>query len=144
MKINVYNQDNFRKLSGFSDSNVDSFVNDYFICINSTGSYYSIPVFKLKHPNVLNMYFDDTEKNKVKTAGDIVYFAIACTDNDAKEITDFIDKIPDNSNIHIYCAKGKSRSTAVAKFIEEYRKIDNKTQFKIYNLYVYNLLWKQV
>jgi predicted protein tyrosine phosphatase len=144
MKINVYNQDNFRISSGFSDSNVDSFVDDYFICINSTGSYYSTPVFKINHPNVLNIYFDDTEKDKIKIAGDIVYFATACTDKDAKIIKDFIDKIPDNSNIHVYCAKGKSRSTAVAKFIEEYKKINNKTQFKIYNLYIYNLLWKQI
>jgi predicted protein tyrosine phosphatase len=144
MITKVYNQNNFRLSSEFSDFNVENCSNNYFICINSTGSVYSIPVFKLDHFNVLNMYFDDTEKDKIKVAGNILYYAVACTDIQAIQIKQFIDKIPDNSIIHIYCAKGKSRSTAVAKFIEEYKGINNKTNFNSYNLYLYNLLWKQL
>jgi hypothetical protein len=30
------------------------------------------------------------------------------------------------------------------KFIEEYRKVYNKTKFDSYNTFVYNLLWSQV
>jgi predicted protein tyrosine phosphatase len=144
MKINVYNQNNFRESSGFNDSNVEQFPNDYFICINSTGSIYANPIFKIDHFNVLNMYFDDTEKNKIKISDNNVYFAIACTDIKAKQIKNFIDTIPEISIVHIYCAKGKSRSPAIAKFIEEYKNIDKKINFNYYNVYLYNLLWKQV
>jgi predicted protein tyrosine phosphatase len=144
MQIQVYNQDNFRISSGFNDTNIEDFKNNYFICINSSGSRYGIPVFKKKHNRVLNMFFDDTERNKIKVSSPIVYYAVACKASQAKSIKEFVDTIPESATIHVYCAKGKSRSTAVAKFIEEYRKVYDKTKFDSYNTFVYNLLWSQV
>ena len=144
MKVNVYNQDVFKSTTIYNDTNVENSTNEYFICINSSGNIHAIPHFKNKHFNVLNCYFDDTDKDRIKVSGDIVYFARACTDKQAKEIKSFIDTIPRDANVHVYCAKGKSRSTAVSKFIEEYKGIEHKTEFKTYNSYVYNLLWKQI
>ena len=144
MKVQVYNQDNFRISSGFNDTNIEDFKNNYFIGVNSSGSRYSIPVFKKNHDRVLNMFFDDTERNKIKVSGPIVYYAVACKSSQAKSIKEFVDTIPEDATIHVYCAKGKSRSTAVAKFIEEYRKVYDKTKFDSYNTFVYNLLWSQV
>ena len=144
MKIQVYNQDNFRISSGFNDANIEDCKNNYFICINSSGSRYGISVFKKKHDRVLNVFFDDTERNKIKVSGPIVYYAVACKPWQARSIKEFADIIPVSATIHVYCAKGKSRSTAVAKFIEEYRKVYDKTKFDSYNTFVYNLLWSQV
>lgn len=144
MKVNVYNQDIFKSTSIYNDSNVENRLDQYFICINSSGYIHSIPHFHKEHFNVHNTFFDDTEYDRIKVSGDIVYFAKACTDNQAKSIKQFIDTIPEHADVHVYCAKGKSRSTAVAKFIEEYKGVENKTEFKTYNSYVYNLLWKQI
>ena len=129
----------------FNDSTVDNYKNDYFICVNATGDMYAIPHFKLPHNNVLNIAFDDTDVDQYKSCpkGDEehIYFSKACTVDQAIEIKKFIDNIPDNSNIHVYCAKGRSRSTAIANFIEEYRNKGDKI-YEFYNQYLYNLLLK--
>ena len=67
------------------------------------------------------------------------YRAIACTVEQAREIKNFVDEIPSDAILHIYCTKGKSRSPAIAKYVTEYR---NNTHFEIdhYNKHVYNLL----
>jgi predicted protein tyrosine phosphatase len=65
--------------------------------------------------------------------------ARACTLEQAVEIKNFIDVVPDKSTLHIYCSKGKSRSTAVSKFVEEYK--NNKTvEYENYNQHVYTIL----
>jgi predicted protein tyrosine phosphatase len=139
MTVKVYNQNNFKKTTIFNDNNVEQYVNDYFICVNSTGSVFSIPHFKKSHFNVLNVYFDDTDKNKIKVSGDVVYYARVCTAQQAKEIKNFVDNIPDKSTVHIYCAKGTSRSPAVAKFVETH-KCWKSTDYQTYNTFLYNLL----
>ena len=144
MKVNIYNQDLFKSTTSYNDENVEVDATQYFICINSSAYIHSVPHFHKKHFNVHNSFFDDTEYDRIKVSGDIVYFARACTSSQAKAIKEFIDTIPSNANVHIYCAKGKSRSTAVGKFVEEYKNIEHKTAFKTYNSYVYNLLWNQV
>lgn len=143
MNLYVYNQDEFKLTTPFNDNNVELSSNDYFICLNSSGYIHSIPHFKQPHPNVINTYFDDTIENKIKVSSGIVYYAIACTINQAKSIKEFIDKIPNNSSIHIYCAKGKSRSQAVKKFIEEYSGL-KKSDYTSYNKHVYKLLCQQI
>lgn len=139
MQIKVQPQFTFYETTEFNDSNVESFVNDYFICINSSGYIHSIPHFKKPHFNVLNMYFDDTEKDKIKVADDIVYYARVCTPSQAKEIKQFVEKIPNTATVHIYCAKGKSRSTAVAKFVETKKGLP-ETNYPTHNVFLYNLL----
>lgn len=141
MRTKIYPQFNFYKNTKFNDQNVDQYLDDYFICVNSSGHIHSVPHFKQSHANVLNLYFDDTERNKIKVTGNLVYYAIACTEKQAKTIKEFIDTIPESATVHIYCAKGKSRSTAIGKFIEDYKNIFPKTEFNSYNSYVYNLLW---
>jgi predicted protein tyrosine phosphatase len=139
-EIKVYPQFEFCETTAFNDSNVEQFNHDFFICLNSSGNIHSIPHFKFEHYNVLNMYFDDTDVNRIKVSGDIIYYAVACTVGQARTIKKFVDTIPDNSTVHIYCAKGKSRSPAVAKFINEYKGMNNLS-YSTYNKHVYNLLW---
>lgn len=130
----VYSKNEFR-LAGFNDDNLDQFPDDYFICVNATGFVDSIPHFKQSHPNVLNCYFDDTDRDTIKHDDDfdISYEAKALTENQAKEIKNFISSIPPNARLHVYCTKGKSRSPAIAKFA-------GKTDIERYNTHVYNLL----
>lgn len=127
----------------FNDMNVADFHNDYFICINASGNMHSIPYFHKEHHNVLNVYFDDVIEDTVKyygpTDSEFPFNAKACTNKQAKDIYDFIKSIPNNSSLHIYCTKGKSRSVAVANFVNEYiNKIEYST--KGHNTLVYNLL----
>lgn len=138
-EIKIYPQFEFYNTTLFNDNNVEQFKHDFFICLNSSGNVHSIPHFKFNHFNVLNMYFDDTDVNRIKVSGQIVYYAIACTKEQARVIKHFIDVIPEDSTIHIYCAKGKSRSPAVAKFIKEYKGLSSEN-YTTYNRHVYNLL----
>lgn len=140
MIVKVYNQHDFKETTIYNDDNVENRPDQYFICINSTGSVYSIPHFKRQHFNVINLYFDDTEYDRIKVSGSIVYYAKACTESQAKLIKSFVDMLPDYAMVHIYCAKGKSRSPAIKKFIEDYKNLE-KSEYVSYNKHVYNLLW---
>lgn len=140
MTVTVYPQFKFYATTQFNDDNVEGASADYFICINSSGHIHSVPHFKLPHPNVLNMYFDDTDCDKIKVSGDIIYYARVCTHEQATQIKQFVDAIPQQARVHVYCAKGKSRSTAVGKFVEDYKNLPTKTEYKTYNQFLYKLL----
>lgn len=140
MIVNVYPQFDFYNTTQFNDNNVEQFNADFFICLNSSGHIHSVPHFKSNHYNVLNMFFDDTDINRIKVTGNLVYYAWACTKQQANLIRNFIDTIPRDATIHIYCAKGKSRSTAVAKFIEEHNNLNIDNSYYSYNTHIYNLL----
>lgn len=134
ININVYSKEQFEN-ANFYDDNVDNFPNDYFICINATGYVHSVPHFKKDHPRVLNCYFDDTESDVTKFDNifNVSFEAKALTEEQAIIIKNFINKVPQGSTLHIYCPKGKSRSTAVAKFA-------GKEDIVTYNQHVYKLL----
>jgi predicted protein tyrosine phosphatase len=138
--VRVYSKKDF-ELAGFSDSNINQWPNDYFICINATGYVDSIPHFKNTHGRLLNLYFDDVEfdQSKYDHEFNLSFDAKACTRQQAVKIKEFLDTIVEESTLHIYCTKGKSRSPAVAKFVEEYKN-NQTTNFENYNRHVYNLL----
>lgn len=145
LTVKVYSRYGFEKVTKFTDQNVDEFPTDYFICIHASGWIHSIPYFKRPHKNVINLVFDDVEKDKKKWIHEYVpipYNAIACTPKQAAAMKHFINEIEDGSTVHVYCAKGQSRSPAVAAFIEEYRNkvSDSKFHTYKYNQHVYNLL----
>jgi predicted protein tyrosine phosphatase len=140
IEIDVYSKTEF-EATAFTDNNIDNLSNNFFICINATGHVHSSPHFVKEHDNVLNCYFDDVEHDQVKfdTVFNIEFNARACTLEQAAEIKNFVDAVPDESKLHIYCSKGKSRSPAVAKFVEEYK--NNKTvDYENYNQHVYTIL----
>lgn len=143
MTINVktYSRLQIAKETEFKDSTLKNFPNDFFICINATGMLHSIPHFKKEHPNVINLYFDDTEIDKEKWLGPIKYTAKACTKEQALEIVNFVDEIPNDSTVHIYCTRGESRSPAIGIFIKEYRNKESNVEKSDYiNYFLYNLL----
>jgi len=118
--------------------------NEYLIGITSNGNWiHSNPVMK-DAINVLNLKFEDVEKSGLKViqwfnnTQRIIYASI-CSVNQAKQIVDFIRKIPKNATLHVYCAKGQSRSVAVANYVRKYYNneiIDDSS----HNKHVYSLL----
>jgi len=143
LQIKSYSRKEFSLL--FNDETILNYLNDYFICINATGWIHSNPVFKKFYTNVLNLYFDDIEKTGLKlvpwfnNTQNLIY-ATACSDEQARLIKEFIRKIPDNSNLHIYCTKGRSRSPAIEKFAREYKNNELENDIKNYNNHVYKIL----
>lgn len=105
--------------------------------------------------NIINLYFDDINQNDLFWYEKIYIHLPIIIQNKLKmnfikknqilKLLDFIKRNKDFDFI-IHCEFGKSRSVAVAKFIEDfYRgKLNNKKQAdcKNYNTLVYNLLKK--
>jgi rhodanese-related sulfurtransferase len=111
-------------LRKINDETVENVIGEFFICLNATGWKHAEPFFKNSHMNVINSYFDDVEQDGPK---EIQWFnnttktieAKAITVKQAIELKLFIETIPDNSTVYVYCAKGLSRSAAVESYISE-------------------------
>lgn len=126
------------------DDNIDN-TNNYVIGIHSNGWIHSIPVLKKDHKNLLNVWFEDVEKTGLKVIPwfnnqQRVIYAVACSKDQAIDIFKFIKTIPPGSNIYIYCAKGQSRSVAVANFIRKYFNKEHTVNASNHNNLVYKLL----
>jgi len=79
--------------------------------------------FKLKDTkNVLSLKFDDCDEEiKHEIIGTIEYIsAIPMSEEQGKQILDFINKNKDKETFLIHCHAGISRSGGVSKFISEY------------------------
>lgn len=143
LTVITYSRKDFDNNTLANDSNVENFVSDYFICINASGGIHGEPYFNQQHFNVFNTYFDDVLEDCKKfygpTDSEYEFDAKALTTLQAKELYKFIHSIPDECKVHIYCTKGKSRSVAVAKYINEFI---NKTKYNVdgHNILVYELL----
>jgi predicted protein tyrosine phosphatase len=121
MKTNVYSKTAFvtaMKTRNIDDTNVSNLA-EYFICIDPTGGLHAGRYFFRNHSNVIRLEFDDCVEDTVKWGDDIQahYNARAMTQAQAVELVGFINRIPDDSIVNIYCTKGKSRSVAVESFI---------------------------
>ena len=146
LKVKRYSKKEFEdtmQTHNVTDATVKG-TSDYYICINATGWIHGIPYFKEHHLNVLNVYFDDVHKTGLKVIpwfnnDQRVIYAWACSVDQALIIKQFISKIPDNSVVHIYCAKGKSRSKGVEIYINECYNNQVSDASEI-NSNVYNLL----
>lgn len=144
MALNVitYSMEEFIEL-GINDDTLNS--NNYYICIHSNDWIHSVPVFKQEHKNVLNLWFEDVEQTGLKVipwfnSDQKVIYAKAITKQQANELYNFIKTIPENSTVHIYCAKGRSRSVAVKNFILTHINHDTNVDLSYHNKYVYKLL----
>jgi len=121
MNVRVFSKTKFITLMHLSEINdrtvCDS--NEYYLCIDSTGGPHSKPFFEKHHANVCQMYFDDVFSDKKNWGEDIqdYYYAKAPTESDIVHMYRFVNKVPREAAINIYCTKGKSRSRAVGDFI---------------------------
>lgn len=130
MKITVLSQDNFNttlRLGNVNDSNVEDDKDFFFISINSTpeaNEEFSNSYFKENHSNVLILHFDDvTEDGNVSPFGDDLGKTKAFSEDQAKQIIEFLNKNKDKRACMLHCAAGISRSGAVGAFIADYFRV---------------------
>lgn len=121
MKVNVFSKETFIKAMesrNITDETVGAF-GEYFICIDSTGGPWAHRYFYRTHSNVIRLVFDDVMADEIKWGNDVQHYfdAKAMVYSQAVELVDFIKRIPADSTINIHCTKGKSRSVAIASFI---------------------------
>lgn len=104
----------------WTDDNVETLTDTAFISIIGTEDvlkYYlhedeTEHWFKNNHNNVLNLEFDDVDKD-IEFHGHKAY---AMTDEQAQQVVDFIEKNI-GKKILIHCRAGQSRSCAIAVFV---------------------------
>lgn len=147
MDIIRLSQLDFKKLMKsleITDQTVESDLNKFYICLNSSGWIHSIPYFSKEHINVINLFFDDVETSGPKEIPwpgrtTKIIDAIAMNEEQADQLAKFISGISNESTVYIYCAKGTSRSGAVENYINSIQTgIDNV--FEESNKHVYKLL----
>ena len=130
-KVTVYSYRVFNALVAgeeYTDQNIEDkdvaiisicctpkFAERYFGEQNKTDEH----AFKEPHPNVLNLDFDDIREEQKETEWGTAY---GMTDEQAKQIVDFLDKVKDKQKLLVHCRAGKSRSVAVGMFASKYLK----------------------
>jgi hypothetical protein len=123
MKVTSYSKNEFLNLATSRDINDDTVdgLNEFFICVEPSGGPDSVDYFLKPHSNVVSVQFDDVSEDSKKWGPDVQawFEAKAMTENHAKILIDFIKSINSDSQVHVYCTKGLSRSKSVADFIRE-------------------------
>lgn len=115
-KVEAYSQQTFDDIcsaNGWNDSTVEKLDDKAFISIIDSESVqeyfeYTEHWFKRNHPNVLNLEFDDVEKD--------AEISHVITESQAKKIVDFIEANL-GKQIFVHCQAGISRSGAVCRYI---------------------------
>ena len=136
--------DDFCEKNNFTDSNIEEMDEIAIISIIGTPEvleyYLQEPHtehwFKNNHDNVLNLEFDDVSEDRVfeyKNGLDEItkIHAFTITDEQAKQIVDFIEKNIGKTFL-IHCKAGFSRSPAVGRFIIDYYEEYNKCKGREY------------
>ena len=117
--------------------------NEYYISILPTGGPYCEPIFLEDTNNIITMVFDETDNNSIiKYDPDIgdYHFVRCFTREQAIKMHEFLDKISNDSNVHIHCVFGYSRSTAIAKYLVDYKGASSPSVLTGHNHTVYELL----
>ena len=116
-----------------TDSNVENFKEKVcFISINDSMGTDEIPYFKEEHSNVLTLFFDDVDNDIVTEHGT----ARVISDEQAKQIFDFVTQNKECRSFIVHCTAGISRSGAVGEFINDMLGLDFN-QFKLDNPYTH-------
>ena len=140
MKVNILSKSYFEsqmKSHNITDDNVESFNEVMFISILNTDDVGdNIGHFKNNHSNVLVLKFDDVEVDLNWEEDQHFYGAKAFTEDQAKEIINFITQNKHKKNCIVHCSAGISRSGAVGTFISDYFRADYK-EFKKRNPYIH-------
>jgi len=120
MKVFVISKREFDSLmseKGITDSNVESGAKTFFISINDTVGTKEKPYFKVDKSNVMNLFFDDIEKDiEHPEYGRIKAF----TKTQAIELIKFIENNKDKETCIVHCSAGISRSGAIGTFVNDY------------------------
>jgi predicted protein tyrosine phosphatase len=139
LKIHVFSKIRFHEVmneNNINDDNIDGFKDLALICIHDTsGDFYHNPYFVGSHNNVLNLFFDDVEKDSEFSPTNMSKNTRAFTSVDAKKIIKFLNDNKKMTTLIVHCAGGISRSGAVGRFALDYFKGD-KDFFKLNNFQI--------
>jgi len=95
-----------------NDSTVEQFTNVVIISISCVDTISNRP-FKLEHSNVLSIAFDDASEIEPN------HF----TEEQAKQVNEFLKQHNTKTNFLVHCDAGKSRSGAVGEYIVNYHNL---------------------
>lgn len=119
MKVKVLDKMSFdiiMQRTGITNETVEQQSDTFFISINDTQGTDEVPYFQNKK-NVKVLFFDDVEKD----IDDPKYgFIKAFTQEQAKEIVDFLEEQHGKQKCFLHCAAGVSRSGAVGTFVNDF------------------------
>ena len=104
--------------NNISDKTIEEKTDLAVISINDSYGSWSISWFDNDHPNVLRLWFDDISEN--------IDIYIAFSAEQAQWILDFLETNKDKETFIVHCSAGIARSGAVAQFICDYFRCDNK------------------
>lgn len=124
------------KDKGISNSNVEDYKDLIFISILNTDDVGDNIGYLENKENVLVLNFDDVEVDLNWEDDGNYYGAKAFTEDQAKQILEFINKHKEAKKCLVHCSAGISRSGAVGTFINDYFKNDY-FQFKTRNPYIH-------
>lgn len=124
MKILILNKNKFNALmisNHVTCDNIGSLKNLCVISINDTHGEMSKSYFEeCDSPNVLKLYFDDTD-------GEEDGFA-AFSKEQGEQVIEFLEQIDvtDNTQLILHCTAGQNRSGSIGKFAADYLGYDYK------------------
>ena len=123
MNIDIISRKNFDLkmiTDGITDQTIEDYSSKAFICILSTPAisiFNTEPYFKLPHPNVLSLTFDDLTDKDLSVLKE--YPGSRLMDlEDAKKIVDFVARNKERDFV-IHCSAGISRSGAIGTYIQQ-------------------------
>lgn len=129
MQIYILGKKDFNEVmlrAGVTNDTVELYDDSFFISINDTTGHYSKSYFK-EHDNVKVLNFDDVEEDVVVEYLDNVkprFIAKAFSEEQAKDLFEFIQKHRNKKVCYVHCSAGISRSGGVGTFINDYMEQD--------------------
>lgn len=129
MQIYILGKRDFNEVmerAGVTNDNVEDFHDSFFISINDTNGSKSKSYFK-DHDNVKVLHFDDVDEDVIVEYLDNVkprFLAKAFSEEQAKDLFEFILKHRDKKVCYVHCTAGVSRSGAVGTFINDFMEQD--------------------
>lgn len=135
MKVTVLSKQDFDQImrcSNVKEDNVETYKNSCFISI--------IDPFELEYGNHQSYFLQEHKNVKIMRFGDYTESIDGLgvfTDEQAKELYDFIKFHENTRNVFIHCSAGISRSGAVGTFINEYFSDEPYESFKRRNYKIF-------
>lgn len=136
MRVHILSKmefDSLMKQNGITDSNVEKFDSIMFISIIDTENRAG-PYFKEDHENVINLRFDDVEHDG-EASPTQEESTKAFSEEQAKDLYEFIKKHREVETCIVHCMAGISRSGAVGTFVNGFCQGD-WDRFKRDNAYI--------
>jgi len=106
-----------------NDDTVEGFGGSAYISINDTEGEWKESYFNKDHSNVIRLWFDDVSPGEATSPTNKISVS-AMTEEQGKQIINFIERNKEKIKFVVHCTAGISRSGAVGAFISDYFGLD--------------------